>query len=388
MLSLGSFLGVEEKNRSLVYRIYFIFFASGAMSTLLGAILPEMGEAYGLDYAFRGNLLSAHQIGNLAAVIASGFIPYLIGRKRSTFILCLGIVIGLVMMTVTGNPMLLFIAFILTGVGRGTLSNITNVVVGENASNKAGGLNLLHASFAVGAFLAPFVTIAVIPSGWRLAPWIVAALMLFALILILFSTLSSERMHKEKGEGTLPHSIHFWVNTFILFFYLCSEASLVGWLVTYFQDAGIFPDALSTAMQSLLWIMILVGRLLCAVISNKVNKNALILTLGLMMTLFFVLMIVSDNPVVIAASVFLVGVSMSGIYPTTLSTMESKYNSSTVATGVCIGTATVGAIIMPSIVGIVAEHAGIEGGIATISVAMGLMVVLMVIKIIISPKSK
>ena len=53
------------------------------------------------DYAFRGNLLSAHQIGNLAAVIASGFIPYLIGRKRSTFILCLGIVIGRVMMTVT-----------------------------------------------------------------------------------------------------------------------------------------------------------------------------------------------------------------------------------------------------------------------------------------------
>ena len=61
---------------------------------------------------------------------------------------------------------------------------------------------------------------------------------------------------------------------------------------------------------------------------------------------------------------------------------EKKYNSSTVATGLCIGTATVGAIIMPSIVGTVAESAGIEGGIATISVAMAIMVTLMLVKLI------
>ena len=58
MFSLGSFLGVEKENRGLLYRIYFIFFASGMMSTLLGAILPELGESYSLDYAFRGVLLS------------------------------------------------------------------------------------------------------------------------------------------------------------------------------------------------------------------------------------------------------------------------------------------------------------------------------------------
>ncbi len=382
MFSLGSFLGVQKENRSLLYRIYFAFFASGAMSTLLGAILPEMGEAYNLDYAFRGVLLSAHQIGNLVAVIASGFIPYLIGRKKSTFILGLGIVLGLLLMTLTGNPVLLFIAFALTGIGRGTMSNITNVVVGENAENKAAGLNLLHASFAVGAFISPFAAIAVIPSSWKIAPWIFASLMLLTLLLILFSRLSSERVRREKGEGTIPRSIHFWLNTMIMFFYLCAEASLIGWLVTYFQDAGIFPDSVSTAMQSFLWIMILIGRLLCAVVSPKMNKNVLILILGLMMTGFFTLMITAENPVVIVIAVFLVGLSMSGIYPTTLSTMEKKYNSSTVATGLCIGCATVGAIIMPTIVGSVAESSGIEGGIATISVALGIMVILMIVKVI------
>ena len=382
MFSIGNFLGVQKENRSLLYRIYFAFFASGAMSTLLGAILPEMGEAYNLDYAFRGILLSAHQIGNLCAVIASGFIPYLIGRKKSTFFLGLCIVIGLVLMTLTGNPLLLFVAFVFTGIGRGTMSNITNVVVGETAENKGAGLNLLHASFAVGAFISPFFAIAVIPVHWEIAPWFFAALMLLTLVLLLFSKLSSSPVKKEKGEGTFPHSFQFWLNTAIMFFYLCSEASLIGWLVTYFQDAGIFPDAISTAMQSFLWIMILIGRLMCAAVSTKVNRNVLIIILGLMMTSFFILMITATNPAVIAIAVFLVGLSMSGIYPTTLSTMEKKYNSSTVATGLCIGTATVGAILMPSIVGSVAETAGIEGGIATISGAMVIMVVLMIIKVI------
>lgn len=382
MFSLGKFLGVPEEKRSLLYRIYFAFFASGAMSTLLGAILPEMGEAYNLDYAYRGVLLSAHQIGNLSAVIAAGFIPYLIGRKRSTFILGLGIVIGLLLMTLTGNPLLLFLAFALTGIGRGTMSNITNVVVGECAENNAAGLNLLHASFAVGAFLSPFIAIAVIPASWKIAPWISAALMLLTLLLLLGKGLSSERMKKEKGEGTIPRSLQYWLNTFILFFYLCGEASLIGWLVTYFQDANIFPDAISTAMQSFLWIMILIGRLSCAVISTHMNKNTLILILGLLMTGFFILMIAAPTPFIAALAVFLVGVSMSGIYPTTLSTMEKKYSSSTVATGLCIGTATVGAILMPAVVGAVAERTGIEGGIATISIALSLMVLLMIVKFV------
>ena len=380
MFSLGNFLGVEKENRSLLYRIYFAFFASGAMSTLLGAILPEMGESYGLDYAFRGILLSAHQIGNLVSVIAAGFIPYLIGRKKSTFILGMCIVLGLLLMTVTGNPLLLFIAFALTGIGRGTMSNITNVVVGETASNKAAGLNLLHASFAVGAFISPFVAIAVIPSSWRFAPWIFASLMFITLLLIVLSTLSSARMKKEKGESAIPRSPQFWLNTFIMFFYLCGEASLMGWLVTYFQDAGIFPDAVSTAMQSFLWIMILIGRLACAVVSPRVNKNVLILILGIMMTSFFVLMITAANPVVIAVAVLLVGVSMSGIYPTTLSTMDRSYNSSTSATGICIGTASIGAIIMPIIIGHAADNAGVAAGFSSIGIPVAIMVMLMVWK--------
>lgn len=379
-MSLGSFLGVREENRSLLYRIYTIFFVSGAMTTVLGAVLPSLSSEYGLSYGVSGMLLSAHQIGNLFSVFIAGILPYAIGRRWSTAILTSGIVLGLLLMTVTGNPFLLFIAFAFTGIGRGTLSNITNVVVGESSEKKTAGLNFLHASFAVGAFLAPFIVIASAGLSWRTAPIAIALSMLLAIIAVAMR-LKGGKSVKVKGEGGIPRTVGFWLNTFIMFFYLCAEGSLTGWLVTYFQDEGIFPAAIATAMQSFLWIMILLGRLMCAIVSTKMNKSVLILILGLAMTAFFILMITVSNPVVIFLALLGVGFSMSGIYPTTLSSMDTRYNSSTIATGTCIGTATVGAIAMPIIIGQVAERAGLAGGIATISIALFVMVALMVFKL-------
>lgn len=387
MFSMSSFLQIKKDNVSLVYRIYFAFLCSGAMSTLLGALLPAMQEEYAMSYALRGYVLSAHQIGNLCAVMIAGFLPYAIGRKQSTLLLGSCIVLGLLLMTVTGNPFLLLVAFALTGVGRGTLSNITNVVVSENAGNKAAGLNVLHASFAIGAFLSPFVAVAASRAQWRLAAWVVAVFMALSLFFISNSRLSSSRMEKKKGDAVpFASSFGFWLNTAIMFFYLCAEGSLIGWLVTYFKDSGIMSTSLAQTMQSLLWIMILCGRLTCASVSSKVSKPVLILVMGVFMSMFFVLMISCHNVVVIVAALLGVGFSMSGIYPTTLSTMDPRFNSSTVAVGTCIATATIGAILMPIIVGQVAEVAGIAGGIATISIALLIMVALMALKLIRSKK--
>ena len=383
-MSLSSFLNIKDCNKSLVYRIYYIFLCSGAMSTLLGAMLPAMQAEYSMSYALRGYVLSSHQIGNFFAVFLSGFIPYAIGRKKSTLILGSLIVLGLLLMTATGNPFILIVAFAFTGMGRGTLSNITNVVVSENTGNKAAGLNILHASFAIGAFISPFVAVFATAIEWRIAAWIFAFLMLTALIFVGESTLSNTPMKKEKMSSEIPFqkSFSFWLNTFIMFFYLAGEASITGWLVTYFNDTGIMSTSLSQSMQSFLWVMILLGRLCCASLSSKMDKSVLILAMGAMMTLCFVLMISAQSTALVVIGLLGLGFFMSGIYPTTLSTMDSRYNSSTVATGTCIATATVGGILMPIIIGEVAEVSGIRGGVATISVALAIMVILMVIKLI------
>ena len=389
MFSLNRFLDVKKEDTSLLYYTYFTFLVSGMVTTILGAVLPSLSSEYQLSYSVQGSLLSFHQIGNLFAVYLAGFLPYAIGRKKSTLLGTSGIILGLVFMTLWGNPVFLMLSFALTGVGRGTLSNMTNVVVGQSAGNKAGGLNLLHASFAVGAFVSPLIAIAAGDSMWRVPGWIISVLMLIALVLLGTSKLSSERSRKAKGgETRFLRSIGFWLNTMIMFFYLCAEASLTGWLVTYFIDSGIFPQSIATSMQSILWVMILIGRLICASVSNRMNKAVLILILGIIMTAFFSVMVNASAPVLAVIGVFGVGVSMSGIYPTTLSTMPADYNSSTVATGTCIAVATVGAILMPLVIGTVAESAGIASGITLIALALVCMLVLMTVKLVLTLKGR
>ena len=212
MFSVGTLLDVKKENVSLLARIYFIFFVFGMMSTVLGAIL-------------------AHQLGNLIAVFASGVLPYAIGRKLNTVLLGSFAAVGLIVITLTGNPLILLPAFLITGIGRGTMSTITNVVVGENAGNKAAGLNLLHAVFAIGAFLSPFMVILFMPIGWRTEPLVIMSVMIIALVLIATSKLSSHRSRKEKDGTGFPSTFTFWINTSIMFFYLCCEASMMGWLV-------------------------------------------------------------------------------------------------------------------------------------------------------------
>ena len=379
-MKVSEALGIERQDVSLVYRIYYAFLCSGFMSTLLGVLLPSMQAEYGMSYTLSGAVLSAHQIGNLFAVIIAGFLPYAIGRKQCTLLMSSGIILGLIMMTLTGNPLLLLIAFALTGIGRGSLSNIVNVVVSENCGNRTAGMNVLHSCFAVGAFVSPFVAIAATKIEWRIAAWIFSATMLLAWILIGTSTLSSRKSERTSSDYPFYRSLDYWVNVALLFFYLCSEGSLTGWLVTYFKDAGIMSMEIAQVMQSVLWIMILCGRMSCAFLSDKVFKPGLILFLGIMMALSFVLMILSENIVLIVIGLLGVGFFMSGIYPTTFSTMDRRFNSSTVATGTCIGVATLGAIIMPMVIGTVADRAGIVGGISTLSVALVCMVALMVVK--------
>ena len=390
MFSLGSFLDVRKEDRPLLYYTYYAFLVSGMMSTVLGAILPSLSAEYGLSYSVQGSLLSFHQIGNLAAVYLAGFLPYAIGRKRSTLLGASGIILGLVFMTLYGNPLFLMLAFALTGIGRGTLSNMTNVVVGQCAGNKAGGLNLLHASYAVGAFISPLIALAAGDSLWKWPCWAISALMLLSLVLIGTSSLSSERTKRDRdgGQKSFMKDFAFWLNKLIMLFYLCAEASLTGWLVTYFKDSGMLPASLAPSVQSLMWVTILVGRLVCASLSVRMNKAVLIMILGTVMTGFFALMVLTSSPAVAMVAVLGVGLSMSGIYPTTLSTMPGKYNSSTVATGTCIAVASVGGIVMPMIIGAVAETSGLASGISLILFALVVMLALMLTKLVLTLRGR
>lgn len=383
-----------SRDPQLLGVIFFAFFVNGMMSTMLGALLPFITSEYNLSYTMGGIALSAHQAGNLFACFVAGFLPYAIGRKKSTVSLGAGIMVGAVLMTLTGNPAMILISFAATGVGRGTMSNISNAVVSEITVDKTRSLNMLHATFAVGAFMAPFTAIFItgtLHGSWRIAAWIVAVLSLASLIIFARSSLSNTPAAKEEAGGAVVgflRSFRFWNVTAILFFYLCAEATIIGWLVSYFKDSGIMGTALAQSTSAILWIMILIGRLLCASFSSKVNKGKLIIWMSVLITVFYAAMISTRDIRVIFPCLMGLGISMAGLYPTTLSCMDPRFTSSTAAVGTCISLATLGGILMPIIVGAIAQKATIEAGMGAISVALAAMLILSIVNYVTSKKAE
>jgi len=137
-------LQVEPQNSRLYKTVNTAFLINGAMVVMLGLILPYIRSANNLTYFQSGAMLAFHQIGYLLAVLVAGILPFVIGRKKATLILCGGAIIGLLFAIIMQNWILLVVAFALTGVGRGTLSNTCNVTVADVAGNRAAALNILH----------------------------------------------------------------------------------------------------------------------------------------------------------------------------------------------------------------------------------------------------
>ncbi len=387
--SIMSYIGVGKENESLFKSIYFAFFVSGLTAIAIGLILPYLKAENNLTYEQTSLFLSANQIGNLMATFLVGFLPFAIGRKQSTLLIGSGIALGMLLIAITKNPTFLLVAFILAGVGRGTMTNICNVTISQYSTNKGMALNVLHAIFATGAVFAPVLMLLSIKMNFsfRLCAITISALAFIVLFLLGISKLSTKKEEKQtSGTWGFVNNFQFWLDTMVLFCYLCAETSIIGWFVIYFYDLGILPEVVCNFTPSILWLMIMFGRLFCASISTKVDRNKLLFIMGLGLVAFFGLLLKSQTAIVAIVALAGIGFSMAGIYPTTVSTMKGTDN--TIQMGFTLSFASLAGIFMPKIVGSVADERGISAGIFTVFIALIVMMILISIKWLLSVKNK
>ena len=175
-------LAEKKRQDALLRATLFAFFVSGAASQPLGSFIPFLRETYGFSYDLSGVLLSCQSVGNLAAILLTGFLPYAIGRRRSILLTSVWMAVAyLIFASGLGATPLLIAAFLMTGVSRGGNSNFSNTMIstlpGERATR---GYQLLHGCFAVGALLSPlllvFCTTRLPGVGWRVVAGVLCAL--------------------------------------------------------------------------------------------------------------------------------------------------------------------------------------------------------------------
>lgn len=367
---------------------FFVFAVNGLYAMILGSLLPLISAEYGLSDTISGMLISSHQVGNLISGFIAGILPLYLGRKKSIIFLCTFVIMGFSIMILTGNPVLLIFGFLFTGLSRGSISNFNNSVVNEISNSSPVALNILHSIFAIGALTSPFLVILATKiagdKGWKIAAFVI--IILASTSILLFSRMKIENKKKDTVKSGISYEFlkdkGFLISSGILFFYLCAEATINGWMVKYFIDSNIMTIEYAQMLASLLWVVILAGRLTCAFLGNKISKKNLLLLTSIGTTTFYFLLLSTKDLKIITIAIMGLGFSMAGIYATTVSTAGNIIKSYPMAMGVLLVLGGVGAIIMPVITGALSDTFGIFAGMVAIAVANVLMIVFVVLYVI------
>lgn len=374
---------------SLLRNTLFAFFVSGAASQPLGSFIPFLRETYGFSYDLSGILLSCQSVGNLAAVLAAGFLPVYLGRRTAILITAVWMVAGyLIFASGIGAPALLIAACLMTGVARGGNSNFANTMISTLPGEKATrGYNLLHGCFAVGALLSPLLLISCTRRwpgmGWRIVAGLLCLLCLSQLVVYARMPLPPEK--QEKSLKAVDHSFlrvkQFWLGAAMLLFYISTEYAIVGWLVTYFQDVGVLSADHAQMMNSLLWLVIFIGRMVGAAVTGKVSRSRILLADGVGLFVFFLVMFFSRTAGPVVLGLVGVGFFMATIYPTAFAFGSDCIKGNDLGCSIMIFTGSAGGIITPAMVGFVAERAGIRAGMGLILAYTALLLLSVILSV-------
>jgi len=140
-------------------------------------------------------------------------------------------------------------------------------------------LNLIHAFFALGSMVSPFVASYFISkqlpytafffviAGYTCIPFF------FSNVLKIHIPQSKEGEKKEalKGVGVTLKNKYFWLICGAVFFYVGSEIGVFSWAPIYSTDKMHNSEELSSLLPSLFWIGLLIGRFLSAKWVDKVG---------------------------------------------------------------------------------------------------------------------
>ena len=358
------------------------FFLSGICAISSSVIVSVLRETYGFSFGTTGTLLSAMSIGNMIASFAAGLLPARIGTRNTVALLCLGYFLGYLMMTLSGAAALLMLAFFIVGLAKGCTINTCTVMVGDNSPDRTRGMNIMHACYACGALICPFLISVLLVRGDRL-PLIAIALLGLVLWAVLLSAGLPGRARSGADRARVPldflRSPKFWLLTALVFCQNAAETSVTGWLVTYFKNQQILSGTLSTYTVTIMWGATLIARLLIAFVFPIRDTFRALAGMGLLCTLLYGAMVFSSTPVMAIALLFAFAFSMAGVNPVAIAGTGKIMSAASM--GVLLPISSLGAIIMPWIIGVVADGMGLRAGmLCNLAPCLGILALSLIIR--------
>lgn len=361
---------------ALLIVIYLSFISLGLPDTLLGAAWPAMQADFNASLDTAGILSFTVSLGTVISSLLSSKLISKFGTGPISFFSITATAVALLGYSFSNNFLFLVLSSIPLGLGAGAVDVALNNFVSTHY--RARHMNWLHCFWGLGAMAAPIIMSLWIgtPGGWRMGYRSVSFIQFFLVGMILLSFPLWRRVEKQSlsSINKKPASAKPISNlqalrvpgvkvTLLAFFCYCAiEISTGLWSSSYLIHYKGSTAETAAVAASMFYGGITTGRLLSGFLSKRISDRHLI-RIGQLLSLAALLLLLLPLSLHYAViGLFLFGFGCAPIYPSMLHVTPERFGSAISQTvmGLEMAVAYLGSTILPSLLGFVAERAGIS----------------------------
>jgi len=343
----------------LIFAAIVAIFVYGMIAAMLGTILPDLSDRFHLTPTQNGSIAFAQALGLIIASVAVGPLLDSEGKK-------IGLILGMVFIAIAlyalprsqGFRSILLLLFLL-GVGGGIVVTGANALVSDVSEAHRGiALNLVNLFFGLGGLTTPFLSANLFARNWVRLCYTVASLTVVTLVIQ-----AATKMPPPSTAGgfavadvapILGHPLLFMLGLF-LFLYVSCEVGIWNWLPRHLIAQGV-PESRALNILSLGFALgLLVGRVGVSPILIHVQPITVTLAASTAMAVSTFLMLRTVRPGAAFALVFIAGLSMAPVFPTTLAIVADAFPRMTsTALGFVITCGWIGLAVSSRVIGAIA----------------------------------
>ncbi len=370
----------------LLFAACLAIFVYGMVASMVGTINPALAAKFQLNNVQTSYLALAQGIG---LVVASVSVGPLMDRQGKKVGLVLGLTLVAAAMLVLASAsgfVVILVAMIVMGMGGGIVITGANALGSDvSESRRASVLNFLNVFVGLGGFATPFVAGNLLGGDAVQVAYAAAALTIVTLLVHLVLRIPRPVITgiSRKSSAVFRRPILYLLGS-ATFLYTACEFGVWNWLVKYLLTRGVEATTAFNVLSLGFALGLLSGRVAVTPILIKVPPATVTVSASILMALTTWAMLHVSDVTLLGAVVFLAGVAMAPVFPTTVAIVGDVFKEgSATAIGFTITCGFSGLVVSSPLIGWLAgpDPSGLGRGLLLLpAFSIALLVVNLVIR--------
>jgi fucose permease len=357
----------------LIGLAYLGFISIGLPDGLLGVAWPSIRTFFGLPLDALGALLVMFTAGYVLSSFSSGWVLSRLNVGSLLALSCLATAMSLFGYALTPMWWIMVAFGALAGLGAGAIDAGINTYAATHYSTRM--VNWLHACYGIGAASGPIIMTSVLSANlqWQWGYGIVALgqLALAVCFAVTHKQWPTSPATPDTRE-TIPHHTAssmstlrlpaMWLSIAAFFIYTGLEAAVGAWAYSLFTEARMIPMETAGLWVSLYWGSLTAGRLVFGLAAGFASVHLLLYFCMVSIAVGTALLWLNLTSTLSFLGLALTGLAAGPIFPSLIATTPARLGKAHTANGVGfeIAAAALGQSLLPALIGMFANHCGLE----------------------------